>query len=540
FLAAFILGAFAAPVSSEIVINEIHYEPETNIDPGEFVELYNSGPSAVDLSGWTFTDGMDFTFPAATTLDSGSFLVVAEDPDYIQANYSVSALGPYDGSLSNEGETLAISDSMGLVIDRVDYRGEFPWPLDSAGQGSSMELYNPVLDNDLGGSWKASQGPPTPGMVNSVFTENPAPQIRQVNHSPLQPLSGESTIVTVKVTDPDGIQLVSVLYQTVDPGNYVPAFFPLNHTQLLANADQPRTPNPAFHDAVNWTEISMRDDGLGEDAIPNDRIFTASIPNQPNRTLVRYRIVAVDNHPEPASIRAPFEDDPSLNFAYYVYDGVPPFTPTDQTVHPDGLGHVYSSETMTSVPVYSLLTRAEDMFQCMAYISSLEIPRENRNARSSFNWEGAFVHDGVVYDHMHYRLRGHNQRYQLMQKRNMRFRFNRGRHFQAYDQKGRPYPTKWRSMLFSKGFGPREVGNFGVTESVNNFLFNLLGVPAPFTHFIHFRVVDEVEEAPAGANGQYNGDFWGLFLVMEDYDSRFLEAHGLPKGNFYKLTDGQT
>ncbi|MCA9424758.1 MAG: lamin tail domain-containing protein, partial [Candidatus Omnitrophica bacterium] len=540
FLCGLIVSFQTSIARGEIVLNEIHYEPEVNIDPGEFVEIYNTGEVSVDLSGWSFTNGIDFTFPQGASLGPNGYLVIAEDPDFIQSVYSVASLGPYNGSLSNEGEEVELSDAMGDPVDRVDYGIEFPWPLDSSGQGSSMELLNPSADNNLGGSWKASQGEPTPGAVNSAFTENPPPQIRQVNHSPQQPTSSEQTKVTVKVTDPDGVQNVTLLYQTVDPGDYVPAFLPLSHTQLLADGDQPLTPNPAFEDPNSWDVVYMLDDGRGGDEIPNDSIYTGIIPQQPNRTLVRYRIEAADNHPEPATVRAPFADDPSLNFAYYSYDGVPPYTPTDRTVHPDGLGHAYDPDTLTSLPVYQLITRPQDILQCMAYNTSQQIPKENYSARRTFNWEGAFVYNGIVYDHMRYRLRGYNQRYQLQQKRNMRLRFNRGHYFQALDQKGREYPTKWRTLLFAKGFGPREVGNFGVTESLNNFLFNLLGVPAPYTHWIHLRVVDEAEESPLSPGGQYTGDFWGMFLAMEDYDSRFLDAHDLPKGNLYKLTDGVT
>ncbi|MCB9770907.1 MAG: lamin tail domain-containing protein, partial [Candidatus Omnitrophica bacterium] len=329
FLCGLIVSFQTSIARGEIVLNEIHYEPEVNIDPGEFVEIYNTGEVSVDLSGWSFTNGIDFTFPQGASLGPNGYLVIAEDPDFIQSVYSVASLGPYNGSLSNEGEEVELSDSMGDPVDRVDYGIEFPWPLDSSGQGSSMELLNPSADNNLGGSWKASQGEPTPGAVNSAFTENPPPQIRQVNHSPQQPTSSEQTKVTVKVTDPDGVQNVTLLYQTVDPGDYVPAFLPLSHTQLLADGDQPLTPNPAFEDPNSWDVVYMLDDGRGGDEIPNDSIYTGIIPQQPNRTLVRYRIEAADNHPEPGTVRAPFADDPSLNFAYYSYDGVPPYTPTD-------------------------------------------------------------------------------------------------------------------------------------------------------------------------------------------------------------------
>ena len=45
---------------------------------------------------------------------------------------------------------------------------------------------------------------PTPGARNSTFVTNAPPQIRQVEHSPKQPASGQSVRVTAKVTDPDG------------------------------------------------------------------------------------------------------------------------------------------------------------------------------------------------------------------------------------------------------------------------------------------------------------------------------------------------
>ena len=123
-------------------------------------------------------------------------------------------------------------------------------------------------------------------------------------------------------------------------------------------------------------------------------------------------------------------------------------------------------------------------------------------------------------------------------KRAFRFRFNKGSYFQAKDQRGEAYPTRWRSINTSRTFGTWESGNFGLVESINNFLWNLVGVPAPSTHFIHFRVVDGLREAPRGRSGQYEGDFWGLTLAVEPYDSRFFTAHQLPKGNLYKLTDG--
>ncbi|HLU48014.1 MAG TPA: CotH kinase family protein, partial [Planctomycetota bacterium] len=37
---------------------------------------------------------------------------------------------------------------------------------------------------------------------------------------------------------------------------------------------------------------------------------------------------------------------------------------------------------------------------------------------------------------------------------------------------------------------------------------------------------------------QYDGDFWGLYLAVEQMDGAFLDEHGLPDGNLYKMEGG--
>ncbi len=528
--------AHASTVVGNVVITEIHYEPEDITEPSEFIEIYNSGGEAVDLGGWSFADGILYDFPDATMLPAAGYLVLASEPTVVAEKYGISVLGSYDGKLSNQGEEIVLVNAAREEVDRVDYRIGFPWPIAAAGGGSSMGLIHPLLDNDLGGSWRSET--PTPGAQNSVFAANAPPQIRQVRHAPQQPRADEEITITAKVTDPDGVAAVSVLYQIVSPGDYIPALLPHSRAIHFRDPSTPQEPNPDFEDPANWTRLSMTDDGSGGDEVASDDVFTAKLPAQPNRTLVRYRIESGDRaEAGGAVVLVPYADDPSLNFALFVYDGVPGYTPTARTVHPAGLGHTYSAELMNSLPVYTLITRATDLERCVAYDGTFQIDRSNKAARSYFNWEGAFVYDGVVYDHVRYRLRGHNKRYQLRMKRSMRFRFNKGHFFQARDQRGEEYPTEWRTLLTGKMFGPRDVGGFGVTETMNNFLWDLLGVPAPFVHTFHFRVIDGAEEAPTGESGQYTGDFWGMFLAIEDYDVRFLRARDLPRGNLYKLKD---
>ncbi len=77
-------------------------------------------------------------------------------------------------------------------------------------------------------------------------------------------------------------------------------------------------------------------------------------------------------------------------------------------------------------------------------------------------------------------------------------------------------------------------GEQGMFESLSYRLYNLAGVPAPSSHFVHFRVVDQPRES---TENQYEGDFWGLYLAIENLDGNFLDGHGLPAGNLYEMKD---
>ncbi|HWH68460.1 MAG TPA: lamin tail domain-containing protein, partial [Candidatus Sulfotelmatobacter sp.] len=89
-LLPFLTVLFAAQTSlvpGAIVINEIHYDPDVKTEHVEFVELYNNGTNTVDLSGWYFSSGPQFTFPQGTTIGPGGYQVVTQDPAALFAKF---------------------------------------------------------------------------------------------------------------------------------------------------------------------------------------------------------------------------------------------------------------------------------------------------------------------------------------------------------------------------------------------------------------------------------------------------------------------
>ena len=57
------------------------------------MEIYNPSPTTIDLSGWRLSGAVDFVFDVGTSLASGEYLVIGENPTTLNTNYGIVALG---------------------------------------------------------------------------------------------------------------------------------------------------------------------------------------------------------------------------------------------------------------------------------------------------------------------------------------------------------------------------------------------------------------------------------------------------------------
>ena len=105
--------------ASDVVINEIHFDPDISTEQVEFIELYNSGSTSVDLSGWVIDDAVDFTFPSNTTISANGYAVVTQNASEFQTKFGVTATGQWETGdrLSNEGENIELRSAAGVVIE---------------------------------------------------------------------------------------------------------------------------------------------------------------------------------------------------------------------------------------------------------------------------------------------------------------------------------------------------------------------------------------------------------------------------------------
>ncbi|HKQ40436.1 MAG TPA: lamin tail domain-containing protein [Verrucomicrobiae bacterium] len=304
--------------------------------------------------------------------------------------------------------------------------------------------------------------------------------------------------ISAKITDPDGVTNVVLQYQLVDPGNYI------------------EITDAAYTN--NWVSTPM--------VLGADDVYAAMLPSsvQTHRRLVRYRITATDAGGR--SVRVPYADDPQPNFAYFVYNGVPEWRGGLQPVNP---ATTFSTPVMRRLPVYHLISKRSSVETATWF---------ERYGGDLYKWRGTMVYDGKVYDHIGYRARGGVWRY-AMTKNMWKFDFNRGHDFEPRDDYGRKYDVPWTKLNLGASIQQGDFehrGEQGMFESVGFKLFNLAGVESPHTTFVQFRVIDEAAESYS--TNQYEGDFWGVYLAIEQENGRFLDEHGLPDGNFYKMEGG--
>lgn len=158
----------SAILIGDIVINELMYDPISGSDDDQYIELYNKGSTAVNLSQWQFTAGVTYTFPSNAVIPGNGYLVVGRDVANLLSKYSnlsaANTFGNYGGKLSHDGERVALAMPVSLygtnstyaVEDEVTYGTGGRWGQWSSGGGSSLELIDPHSNHRLAANWADS------------------------------------------------------------------------------------------------------------------------------------------------------------------------------------------------------------------------------------------------------------------------------------------------------------------------------------------------------------------------------------------------
>lgn len=128
------------PANPNIEIQSVDFLPASGNQDEEYIILKNNEALAdIDLSGWTLSGAVEYTFPVGTVILTGAgtsasgyqgLLHVARD----SASFRARTAGPkggefrhvqggYEGQLSARGETIELRDNSGVLIDSFTYPG---------------------------------------------------------------------------------------------------------------------------------------------------------------------------------------------------------------------------------------------------------------------------------------------------------------------------------------------------------------------------------------------------------------------------------
>lgn len=219
-------GAANAPIRvSDIVINELMYDPISGNDDDQYVELYNRGTASVNLGGWRLAEGVSYTFPGNSVIAADGYVVVAKNAARLRTNYAnlttANTFGNFTGKLSGSGErivltmpdTIITTNANGVVtstvihipVDEVAYRTGGNWGRWADGGGSSLEKVDPGADGRLAANWADSDETRKAPWTTVTYTgrldngDVPADQLQVLLQG-----AGECLIDDVQVLDAGG------------------------------------------------------------------------------------------------------------------------------------------------------------------------------------------------------------------------------------------------------------------------------------------------------------------------------------------------
>ena len=147
------------PETATITISEVNYHSDSTHNSGDWLEVYNYGKNALDISDWHITDSNpahDYIFPTGTTIPANDRLVIAEDIQLFKSIYpEISCYGPLGFGLNNKKETISLLDIQHTSVQTFTYHDSISWLQSADGLGRTLELRAGATNLDDPASWFA-------------------------------------------------------------------------------------------------------------------------------------------------------------------------------------------------------------------------------------------------------------------------------------------------------------------------------------------------------------------------------------------------
>jgi spore coat protein H len=560
--------ALAGAAPAGVVITEIMYHPASDDARDEYVEILNVGAKPVDLTGWRLDGGVRFTMPEGAVLGPGAYLVIAADPTRARAAYGIPpdlVVGPWNGSLANDGELVQFVDAAGEAGSEAVYDDGPPWPVEADGGGPSLEVIDPLRPIATARNWLPSAagwftveytgsatsstlyiyllGPGSCLLDDLAVTplEGGAP-----NHVPNGSFAGTMSPWQARGNHDDSA------YEP-DEGDAAPGCLRLVATAagegstngLVCSLDPPLVQGSSYRMTFRAKLLAgtaklvtrLSGGGLRRDTDPG-LSFSYGTPGRPNSvaaTELAPLVAAVAVTPpvpradERPRVTARVEaDGPAAVVLQYYFRGTTDVPLYDNGIAPDEeAGDGQYTALLPSFPAGELVrfevTAVAGALVSRPFASALGIASEdaasnlpvywifvapddwnqlNANIWSEASVPALLVAGGQSYPHAELRFRGGRPR--LFRKKSLKLEFRHERFAGRRDL----------------NLNAAAMDDDYMTEPLAYVFYGRVGVPASRTQFV--RV-------------QLNGEFWGLFIDVEQVDEDYLTFRQMdPNGALYK------
>ena len=143
----------------EPLISEICYHPILDSE-SEFIRIYNPADAPFDISGYVLSQAFDFVFPDGSIIPAhGSAYVAANASKFTPIAQGEQVWQWTDGKLSNNGESVRLSNAAGIVVDQVSYMSVDPWPVSQQSGTIILLLRDLNADNHIAANWTLKMYP---------------------------------------------------------------------------------------------------------------------------------------------------------------------------------------------------------------------------------------------------------------------------------------------------------------------------------------------------------------------------------------------
>jgi len=224
----------------DLLITEIMYNPLDMLpvdgDQLEFIEIKNTGTETVNMAGVHFTDGIEYTFYQDKLIHPGEFIVLVKENPSFFTRYGFYGDGEYAKNLSNDGESIILSDPYDNIIFSVEYGIAGGWTPKAHGDGYSLVpvKFNGNSMPNNPDNWRASlQVNGSPGR-DDIFVQTSQNQFEfdkekvQLKNFP-NPFTNSTTIsfvleetsdISLQIFNHSGQLIEDLLNQQMDKGEH--------------------------------------------------------------------------------------------------------------------------------------------------------------------------------------------------------------------------------------------------------------------------------------------------------------------------------